>query len=220
MLQATFGEVCECAGDAFDPQFSPLFETTEQMTYEVRLPEDEPEGILIYISPKAGAALPEGWEAVLDELNLAWVGALDSGNEIHVGRRVGMAQLAPALLAQSEDIQSDHVILSGFSGGGRVASMMIAAYPEMYSGALFICGANPIFVASDAVLARIEQMPLVFLTGTGDFNLADTQMAISTFHQAGAQQAQLMVVDGLGHALPEARDLEPALTFLSHSART
>ncbi|MEM7016302.1 MAG: hypothetical protein AAF512_03045 [Pseudomonadota bacterium] len=206
----------DTSADIFDEQLLPFFESWEELIYEVRTPtqaeHDNPPGVLIYISPKPGAKMPTAWGEVLDKHNLIWVGAQNSGNEVHVARRVGFALLASEIAAAQVDaIDTSRIFLTGFSGGGRVASMMMPEYPERFAGTIFICGANPMFNAPQDVLDTLAQVPMVFLTGTGDFNLEDTKMAISTYQYAGLDKAQLMVVDGLGHALPEAQDLDTAL---------
>jgi pimeloyl-ACP methyl ester carboxylesterase len=218
-IEVPFGELLAAAGADFDPQLVEFFEEEEKLAYQVRKPSSDegPPGLLIYISPKPGAQMPAAWGEVLNERNLAWVGAEESGNEVHVARRVGMALLAPyaLILAGEGEFDMESKILSGFSGGGRVASMMMPVYPDRYSGALFICGVNALYVASHEAINGLLQLPMLFLTGTGDFNLDDTRMAIMTYEQAGLQNVRLTVVDELGHALPEAGDLALALDFLA-----
>ncbi|MEM7096695.1 MAG: hypothetical protein AAF541_00435 [Pseudomonadota bacterium] len=202
----------------FDPQLDDFFEADEVLQYHVDTPEgqhaDAP-GVLIYISPKPGARLPDAWAEVLNMHNLVWIGAHGSGNEVHVARRVGLAQLGLAVAHRFTPTCDEKVYLTGFSGGGRVASMMLPAYPQAYAGAIFICGANPMFTATPETIEALKNTPMVFLTGTGDFNLEDTQMAIATYQQAGLTAAQLQIVNGLGHALPESADLDTALRHLA-----
>ncbi len=213
-VTASFTELLEHPGTQFDDQLLEFFAPDEPLTYQVNLPDDEsPVGLLIYISPKPGARLPETWESTLKRRNLAWVAAENSGNEIHVARRVGMALLAIPLVEQQTDLNREQIILAGFSGGGRVASMMMPVYPQLFSGALFICGANPLYTATPEAITALQSTPMVFLTGSGDFNLEDTRMAIESYQQAGVP-AQLSVVDGLGHALPDATELAAAVTSL------
>ncbi|NKB98783.1 MAG: hypothetical protein GKR90_09870 [Pseudomonadales bacterium] len=216
--RVTFSELLVSSKDAFDSQLEQFFEQDDELTFQVRMPSNEdstPPGLLIYISPKQGARMPEAWGAILDQHNLVWVGAENSGNEVHVARRVGLALLAPSVAGTYGQFDLARVYLSGFSGGGRVASMMIPSYPTLFSGAIFICGANPVMVATEETVAQIEHLPLVFLTGTGDFNLEDTQWSLQTYQQAGLSRAQLMVIEGLDHALPEASAIDDALNALS-----
>ena len=217
-IHTTFHELLKASNDAFDDQLVPFFEPWEELTYQARTPTQAdpaaPPGVLIYISPKPGAKMPDAWGDVLDKYNLLWVGAENSGNEVHVARRVGFALLASTIAAQVTAIDASRIFLTGFSGGGRVASMMMPAYPERFAGTIFLCGANPLFSVTQDTIDMLAQVPMVFLTGTGDFNLEDTQMAISTYQLAGLDKAQLMVVEGLGHALPSEQDLDAALRSL------
>ncbi len=214
-ITLTFAEL-RAAAKNFDPQLDDFFSADESLTYEVRWPtaHSTPPGILIYVSPKPGASVPPMWETVLDQNNLVWVGAHNSGNEVHVARRVGMALLAATLAEQAGSINQHNVILSGFSGGGRVASMMLPAYPDNYSGALYICGANPLSATTQESLDSLRKLPMIFLTGSNDFNLEDTRMAIASYQQAGLLNAHLMVIDGLEHALPDAEGLARAISFM------
>lgn len=216
-VSATFAELLDAADDGFDRQWIDFFEPDERLSFHVRFPKREdasPPGLLTYISPKPGAAMPESWGAVLDANNLVWVGALESGNEVHVARRIGLALFADAIANRVGVIDSTRRYLTGFSGGGRVASMMIPTYPDRYSGALFICGANPLMGAPEGTVSALQSLPLLFLTGTGDFNLTDTQFAIATFQHAGLSRAELLVIDGLGHELPDGDGLAAALKAL------
>ncbi len=219
VLTASFGELCDATAEAFDEQLKACFQPDERLEFEVRLPAPgpggRPPGVLVYISPKAGARWPEAWAPMLDAHHLAWVGARESGNEVDVARRVGLAQLAPAAAARVGPVDAARVFLAGFSGGGRVASMMLPVYPQRYAGALFICGANPLFAVSGEAARQLAAVPAVFLTGTGDFNLQDTELALATFQQAGVAGARLVVVDGLDHALPAPEALDEVLRYLT-----
>ena len=217
-VSLSFKELADSAGSDFDDSLTEFFTPVENLTYQLRLPDSDSEkapGVLVYISPKPGASMPPEWGDLLDVLNLAWVGAMNSGNETAVARRVGMALLAPSVARQSTPIDDDRMILSGFSGGGRVASMMIPAYPKLFSSALFICGANPLMAPAEETLELLKYLPIVFLTGTGDFNLEDTKFAISVWQHGGLSATQLMVVDGLDHGLPDAPALGHALESLA-----
>ena len=215
--RASFRDLVE-AGDGIDDQLLKFFTDEEELVYQVRTPDvgsADPVGLLVYISPKPGAGLPDGWDAVLDQHNLMWVGAENSGNEVHVARRVGMGLLAKVVADQFRSIDASRCFLSGFSGGGRVATMMLPVYPDAFTGALFICGANPLLAATTEEVAALRDKPLVFLTGTGDFNLMDTEMAFATYQHAELERLNLTVVDGLEHALPQPADLDQALRFLT-----
>ena len=190
----------------------------ETLSFELFIPgtlrRDRPPGVVVYISPRDTARMPPGWRAAMQHHNLVWVGANQSGNEVLVPRRVALARLGRHVAERALPIDGQRVYLSGFSGGGRVASMMMPFYPDAFSGAIFICGANPTGGLPAETQQAMASHRYVFLTGTDDFNLLDTQFAHAAFTQAGAPPGQLTVVTGHGHALPRAADWANALAYL------
>ena len=209
-----FGTLAESAHAQIDGDLAPAFDPDEQLEFEVYVPDAPgPKGLVVYISPKPGAAVPESWCPLLDDLGLVWVGAKHSGNQVAVARRAGLALLAPAVAAVHADMD-DRRLLTGFSGGGRVASMLMQTHPAVFGGAIYLCGANPLLLVTPEQIETIRSKPLLFLTGTGDFNLDDTQMALSTYRAAGLHNAILEIVDGLDHALPAAEAMSSALRYV------
>lgn len=204
-----------------DPMIDAL-DRSEPLSFEIFVPDSAnlaPPGLLVYISPKPGAKMPPAWADVLNEANLVWVGANDSGNEIHVQRRVALALAAPSAARAhcanlGISLNDSRIFLSGFSGGGRVASMMMPVYPGRYHGAIYICGANPVSPMDEAQIAALQSHRFVFLTGTEDFNNMDTQFALDLSRRAGLGGSALYVIDGHGHALPEAEPIARSIAFL------
>ena len=194
----------------------------EELNFEVRVPDNDSDtaaGALVYISPNASGAMPHEWASVLDTLNLVWVGANESGNEIVVARRAALALMGREVAALAGPVDRSRIYLSGFSGGGRVASMMVLLYPTEFSGGLFICGANASGPAPDDQARLIAPLRFVFLTGTDDFNCADTEFAYGSFVAAGLGEPTLTVIDGLEHGLPGATDFRSALQVLDGPVR-
>lgn len=172
-------------------------------------------GVLVYISPKPGAKLPETWLPFMNAANLIWVGANESGNDILVPRRVALALLGAEVAARESDIDRSRIYLTGFSGGGRVASMMMPFFLARFAGAIFICGANPVGPVSDEIQSLARERRFVFLSGTGDFNLFDTQMAIQNFEMAGFENLRLDVIEDMEHELPPAEAMADAIAFVN-----
>ena len=205
-----------------DPMIDAL-DRTEPLTFELFVPDrasNSAPGLLVYISPKPGAKMPPAWAEVLNNANLVWVGANDSGNEVHVQRRVALALAAPEAARAHcaslgiNDINADRIYLAGFSGGGRVASMMAPVYPSRYQGAIYICGANPVSPMEEAQIVSLQSHRFVFLTGTRDFNNMDTQFAVDLSRRAGLGGCAFYVIDGHGHALPEPGPVARCIEFL------
>lgn len=115
-------------------------------------------------------AIDPRWREVMDQQNLIYVSANGVGNEIPTLRRMVMANLAVRTLAQRYTFDPARIYVSGFSGGGKVASLLATQYPEVFNGALYICGVN--FWQEDQTpkVERVLKNRFVFLSGTRDFN--------------------------------------------------
>ena len=99
-------------------------------------------GLFIWISPSDTPSIPADWEPVLAARKLLFVGALKSGNPRNIFERVRLAVAANASMRERFNVDGRRVYVSGFSGGGRVASMVGVAYADRFSGAMPFMGVN------------------------------------------------------------------------------
>ena len=102
----------------------------------------DPHGLFIWVSPSPAPSISPEWEAVLAEKKLIFVGAHNSGNNREVFARMRMAVDANDNMRELYDIDDKRVYVSGFSGGGRVASMLGVTYADMFTGAIAFMGVN------------------------------------------------------------------------------
>jgi len=196
-------------------RYRDIIPADEVLGWELYLPDNdlsERPGVFVYVSPRNSGKIDPRWRAVMDQQNLVYIAARDSGNRKPVNRRMVLAIMAIRALARKIPFASDRIIVSGFSGGGRVASMLASQYPGAFSGALYICGVNP-FKKKTTDVERLAQNRFVFLSGTRDFNLADTRRVYHQYLATGAQ-SKLMVVRDMTHELPDTKVLTEALEFL------
>ncbi len=116
----------------------------EAITWEVFVPEgysvESPAGIVVYVSPSQSGTPPRGWSSVMDEHNLIWISANKSGNRVLVPRRVLKAILALRAIQHEYVLDETRIYVAGFSGGGKVASMIATDYADTFDGGFFICG--------------------------------------------------------------------------------
>ena len=190
----------------------------------------EPWGLFIWISPSDKPVIPEDWEPVLAARKLIFIGALNSGNERNIFDRVRLAVAANAHLRKRINIDGRRVYVSGFSGGGRVASMLGVAWADMFSGALPFMGVNFYtdltaedgktyglnYIPDDEVLVMAKKScRFVLVTGEKDFNRANTRAAFEKgFRQEGFAQVRYLEVPLQAHSPPPAKWLEESLKFL------
>ncbi|MCM8536982.1 MAG: prolyl oligopeptidase family serine peptidase, partial [Lentisphaeraceae bacterium] len=198
------------------------------VSWEVYVPENynpsKPSGILSYISPGNGGKLPGKWKELMDKHNLIWIAANNSGNFYQNDKKKPYYNYWRTLLSlegvtrikAAYKIDSDRVFLSGFSGGGRVSSYLITERPEVYKGAIFICGCNTWSNKLDRkILKEAAKGYYVHLTGTKDFNLPGTKSVHNFYKKNGFKDnSKLMIIDGLGHSTPDTADYDTAIQFL------
>lgn len=191
-------------------------------------------GILVYVSPSdfggfAGGELRE----VLDERGLIWIAADHAGNRRARWTRMSLALDAVHNLRQLYGIDDRRVYVSGYSGGGRIASGLAMLYPEVFRGGLSLFGCDyfrrvdmpdkpgaywpPRFPPPpDDTLERIRSASrFVLLTGELDFNRAQAKAVYEIMKEDGFEHVSYLVVPGASHyhAL-EKRWLELGIAFL------
>ena len=213
-LEATPGQLI---GEQEAARLGHILDPGEPLSWEVYLPvndsEDTP-GVLVYVSPRAEGKIDLRWKSVMDSHNLIYIAANDSGNKISTIKRMLIATMAIHALAQNHAFNIERIYVSGFSGGGRVASRLASHYPEIFSGAIYICGVDFWKEKQTPKVDRLLQNRFVFLTGSKDFNRSETSRIYRKYLKAGATQSKLMVIPGMRHQLPDDADLAEALRFL------
>lgn len=209
----------EAIGGSRAQEFADAFSKKAKMEFQVYVPStydpENPPGILVYVSPSPSGAIPGSWKRMMDEQNLIWVSVRNSGNHRAVKRRIAETLAGTIYVARRYRTDAQRIYLTGFSGGGRVASIMAYYYPDVYDGVIYICGVNTFPDDDPALMAQMRQNRFVFLTGTKDFNRADTESAYHAYQDAGIAGIHLQTVRGLAHELPAWHDMSDALDWLN-----
>lgn len=191
-----------------------------RVTFDVRLPEgyqpSRPAALLVFIPARPKAQLPGDWRKVLDDQYVIFVSARSSGNTVGNGKRISYALMARVLAEQHWALNEDRVFVSGFSGGGRVASLLTAQFPKAYEGAIFFSGVDFIEEAPE-LYGPLRHHHFVFLAGEFDFNREGTEHARAQYEAAGISHTKLIIVPKMEHELPPGEVLEDALGYLAWS---
>jgi len=199
-------------------------------SYEVYVPESYqpgvPYGLIVWINAVDYGTAFEQWRSVLDKRFLIWVGANDSGNRSSTYRRIGLALDAAVNMTQRYTVDKQRIYVAGFSGGGRVASIVTMTYPKIFQGGLFLCGANyfrdirgldgKVWYGKFPLppkLAR-SRSRYVLLTGDLDFNLKNTQAVFNGYQQDRFRYATYLQVPGHNHEIPNAEWFEKGIAAL------
>lgn len=216
-LQTTLNELL---GEEQAARYKKFISPKKRISWQVYLPDNdsgEIPGVLVYVSPRRTGEIDPRWRAVLDEQNLIYISADKSDNRVPSARRMVMALMGLRILEKHYVFSADRIFVSGFSGGGKVASILASQYPEVFSGALYICGVDFWKTEEQHKIDRLVQNRFVFLTGTRDFNLPGTRHVYDRYLEAGANNSKLMVIPGLEHLHPDAEHFAEAMAFLTGS---
>src|SRR5579862_8688259 len=103
---------------------------------------EEKWGLFVYVNPGDDAGIPDGYEPILEKHKLIAVAAYKTGNERNVVDRFRLALDAQWNMTRRFNIDPGRVYVSGFSGGGRIASILSVAYADLFPGGIPFCGAN------------------------------------------------------------------------------
>jgi len=190
-----------------------------------------PCGLFVWISPGDTPKIPSTWEAELAKAQMLFVGAYKSGNQRLIWERMSLALGAVFNLSQMYRIDTNRIIIAGFSGGGRVAGMMGIGYPDVFTGAICVCGVSfytdiqtttgtkweRMFIPEANLLTRAKSSGrFVLLTGDLDINRDNThEVWRSGFEREGFLHVRYVESPGLQHALPSAEVFQEALRFVA-----
>jgi poly(3-hydroxybutyrate) depolymerase len=187
-------------------------------------------GLFIWINPGDGAGLPGGWEAVLARHKFIGISAYKSGNPRNAFDRFRLAIDAAFNMPKRFNIDAKRVYVSGFSGGGRISSMLGVSYADIFTGMIPVCGVNfyknvPIgngkvfglsYIPPDEALEIAKRNSRIMLiTGEKDFNRENTKVMFDNgFKVEGFKSVQYVEVPGLAHAPCPAEWLDKALAMM------
>lgn len=120
-------------------------------TFSLYVPDTKPAngyGLMVFVPPWDGAAIPQGWASALDDAGIIFVAANNSGNDapVHV-RRMPLALIAAVNVMHRYQVDPSRVFVAGMSGGSRVALRLALAYPDVFVGAFLNSGSDPIGTA-------------------------------------------------------------------------
>jgi len=212
--------VIELLGEATAKRYAPILPVDEQIEWQVYVPPGydpaKPAGLLVYISPQDSGRIRRDWKSLMADSNLIWVAANQSGNEVSPRRRIVYSLLAVSVIAREYQIAQARIYVSGFSGGGRVASMVATRYPRLFKGAIYNCGVNFWDEMPAESLEILNDNRYVFITGDQDFNRLDTKRVFKRYQKAGVRQLKLMVIPRMGHSNPGKKDYAQAIAFLDN----
>ena len=214
--------ITKILGPELANSYAEIIGENEDIKWEIQVPANynpnNPPGILVYVSPQNQINPPIGWMKMIEDHNLIWITATMSGNKIKSSKRILKAMLSLGLMEESYKIDPKRVYITGFSGGGRIASIIAMNYPHIFKGAIYNCGANFWDNHTPARLDLIKNNRFVFITGTDDFNLIDTKKVYRKYKKADVKNTKLMIIANMAHKNPRPRKFAKAIEYLDNNS--
>jgi hypothetical protein len=214
--------VTRTASEMLDPSalenMSDVLDADKKITWKMYVPDSydpgRPAGLMVYISPTRQGRMPSGWKPVFDDENLIFISADQSGNRTPTKRRMLFAALAPYVVSSDFEVDPDRIYVSGFSGGGKAASIAAMNFANLFTGAIYICGAEFWPDVSPELWSKAKSNRYVFLTGGRDFNRTLTGKIYGKYERAGLVNIILMSIPGMGHDTPDRAHFQEAINYL------
>lgn len=203
-------------------------------TFELIVPQEythkKSYGLFIWISPGNQSGIPKDWLPILAQHKLICVSPNNAGNRRSIFDRMRLAIDVNHHLRNAFNIDPLRVHVSGFSGGGRVASMLGVCYADMFPRTIPFMGVNyyqripagkdrvfnPSYIPDDQVLMIAKRTcRFVLVTGEKDFNRLNTKsMYENGFTKDGFRFVRYVEIPKLAHRLPAGDQLDKILTLI------
>lgn len=200
----------------------------EKDTYRMVVPPSydgtQPYGLLLYINSGDPGSIPEQWHPLLDEMKLIAVAAENIGNNHPMMRRVQWSMDALANVEKEYRIDPARRVVTGISGGGHMAMLTAAMYPEHFAGAISHAaqsylpdargfGHFPGLELSDFKSKERKKLKWMVISGDKDQNY-QTIIQTSKEWDAANLNYRFLDVPGMGHVPAAAAPMKEALEWI------
>jgi predicted peptidase len=192
-------------------------------------------GLLVFISPGINGGVKNfdkngGWTKALDAREIIWIGPNNAGNVRIAVPRIALALDAVHNGPKKFNIDPQRVYIGGVSGGGRITSTTLLAFPEAFTGGYSIIGADyfrqlpskskgGVYAATfkappSKTLALAKKRRFVFLTGDDDANREQMEAIHQSLKKAGWKNTHYFQVPNMGHTAPDGEWFAKGLAVL------
>lgn len=187
-----------------------------------------PAGLLVWVSPMPDGRPPGVFAQAADELGFIIVGANDSGNNRLVSDRYQLALDGVATISARYHVDPKRVYVTGMSGGGRIASILAACFPDTFTGSIPIVGMScykPVPMGTGKYERNLYTRPasklfrlfrshrLAAITGLRDFNHEPVVAACRILKGDGVD-ARVFDDDTMAHEMPTPERFAEALRWV------
>lgn len=190
-------------------------------------------GLVVWVDAGDSGEPPSCMSAVLDASNIIAAGFDRCGNTRPAANRYQLALDAVATVSRRYHVDPRRVYISGISGGARIASTMVACFPDVFAGAIPIVGlscfepvpvgngrsAAPAYARPQGrIIDLLRERRVAAITGGRDFNQPEITGAAQILRAAGVPVRIFDHMD-MGHELPTPERFAEALEWIDEPHR-
>jgi len=189
----------------------------------------DPYGVFLYISPGNEGVIKSNLQSILDRFKLIGVSASGVGNKTPgkklnpMIKRVTLSLDALSVVERDYKIDPNRRVVGGLSGGGHMAFLTAALYPELFQGAISSAAQSylpehfPGFKMSDFTKGRRSENKWVVISGNKDYNYPEI-LKTSKIWKSNGLNYRFIDVPGMGHQLFKPEFFVEALGFIGLKA--
>ena len=204
-----------------------------QETFHVRLPSNydprRPAGLLVWSSPSPCGGIPNVFHAALDELYFVCVGIDNAGNDRDVPDKFQLVFDAVANAHQRYHIDDERIYITGMSGGGKVSSILMMCFPDLFHGSISIVGFGTYSQLEDqwgkhryayfakpkrTLLELAKSRRMALMGGPPDFNYDEMVLRQEHLEADGFEQIRFFSYPDMTHQMPTPQRFLEALRWI------
>ncbi len=176
-------------------------------------------GIFLYINHSPNAHINKAWYPIFDEFKMIAVSANKVGNDVSYARRVCLSMDALASVEKDYNIDPNRRVVAGTSGGGHMAMLTAALFPEMFLGAIssaaqsYLPGHFPGLDVGDFKRGERKKNKWLVISGEKDRNHPEILKTSKDWEKARLDY-KFLDVPGMGHFPPSAERLPECLEWI------
>ncbi len=212
-------------GDIIDPKtlgpFSKIYKADDDISFHIYVPPnydpENPPGVFVYISPSKSGKAAGNWYGRFEKENFIYISANKAGNLVPGHRRMLNAVLAAQYVSAQYKTNPDRTVISGFSGGARMSSLVVENIPGIFEAGIFMGGAIEWRGDKSKISERLGGGAYVFMTGSADSAKGEVQATYKQYKKAGLKHVKFISPRNIDHELPRRQDFAAALSFISQS---
>lgn len=179
---------------------------SRQQRYQLFVPKTydpaKPWPLVVFISPGDDPLGWRFWQKPCEEAGVLFCAPYGAGNNCPLGQRTRIVLDMLDDVRRRYRIDPDQTVITGFSGGGRMACTIGFALPEYFGGVLPVCGTNPPNRHDYLRHRALDRLSVAFVTGANDFNRKENEDFMAPWLQEVGVRTRLWVVPKLGHGVP------------------